>query len=364
MKEDIAQIKSSNDVFIFVDKTNNLYKSWPVEYKKLLSKNITKSYRKAPERLEKAINIEAKYFSKKLERANRIECRAKYPAFISVKDHKPNFQSSLPCRLINPSKSDIGKISKSILDKVNQNLRKKLQFNPWRKSENIIDWFKKIENKSNYVFIKFDIAEFYPSVSETILRTAIRFAEEHVEITDEEKRKNFHCQKSLLFYKNEPWKKKDSDSCFHVTMGSYNGTELCEFIGIYLLLQLCTIISKNDFRLYRDRGLMMQKYINGQETDQLRKKIMKTFKETGFKIDIETNLKVVNFLDVTFNLMNDSCKPYKKCNNTLRYINKISNHPPQIIKKLSKTTNDRLCRNSSNAEAALKYSGYKNVDFK
>ena len=374
MKEDIAQIKSSNDVFIFADKTNNLYKSWPEEYKKLLSKNITKSYRKATERLEKAINIEAKYISKKLERANRIECLAKYPAFISVKNHKPNFQSSLPCRLINPSKSDIGKISKSILDRGNENLRKKLQFNPWKKSENIIDWFKKIENKSNYVFIKFDIAEFYPSVSETILRTAIRFAEEHVEIADEEKRKIFHCQKPLLFYKNEPWKKKDSDSCFHVTMGSYNGAELCEFIGIYLLSQLCTIISKNDFRLYRDRGLMMQKYINGQQKDQLRKKIMKTFKETGFKIDIETNLKVVNFLDMTFNLMNDSCKPYKKSNNTLLYINKISNHPPQIIKKLSKTINDRLCRNSSNAEilnaskieyeAALKYSGYKNVDFK
>ena len=30
--------------------------------------------------------------------------------------------------------------------------------------------------------------EFYPSVSETILQTAIRFAEDHVEITGEEKR--------------------------------------------------------------------------------------------------------------------------------------------------------------------------------
>ena len=51
-----------------------------------------------------------------------------------------------------------------------------------------------------------------------------------------------------------------------------------------------------------------------------------------------------------------------------------SNHPPQIIKKLPKTINDRLCRNSSNAEifhaskieyeTALRNSGYKNVDFK
>ena len=157
--------------------------------------------------------MEAKNFSKKLELDNRIEYLAKNTAFISLKDHKANFQSSLPCRLINLSKSDIGKISKSILDKFNQNWRNKLQFNQWKNSENVIDWFKKIENKNNYVFIKFDIAESYPSIYGTILRTATRFAEDHVEFTDEEKIIIFHCQKYLLFYKNEPWKKKDSDSC-------------------------------------------------------------------------------------------------------------------------------------------------------
>ena len=123
----------------------------------------------------------------------------KNPAFISLKDHKPNFQSSLPCCLINPSKIDIGKISKTIFDRLNHNLRVKLQFNQWKNSGNVIDWFKTIENKNNYVFIKFDIAEFYPSISESILETAIHFAEDHVEIIDEEKRIVYHCRKSLLF---------------------------------------------------------------------------------------------------------------------------------------------------------------------
>ena len=154
----------------------------------------------------------------------------------------------------------------------------------------------------------------------------------------------------MLFYKNEPWKKKDSDSCFDITMGSYGGGELCEFIGMYLLSQLCTIISKNDCGIYRDDGLMIQEYINGQQIDQLRKKFVKIFKEIGFKIDIETNLKIVNFLDMTFNLINVSYKPYKKPVDTLLYINKNSNHPPQIIKKLPKTINYGLCRNYSNAE--------------
>ena len=72
-KEDIAQIKSSHDVSIFADKTNNLYKSSPEEYKKLLLNNIRISYRKPTKRLDEAINMEAKHISKKLELNNRIE---------------------------------------------------------------------------------------------------------------------------------------------------------------------------------------------------------------------------------------------------------------------------------------------------
>ena len=90
MKEDVAHIKSSNDILIFADKTNNLYKTSEEEYKKLLFNNITKSYRKSTKRLEKAINMEAKHISKKLELSNRIECLAENTAFISLKDHKPN----------------------------------------------------------------------------------------------------------------------------------------------------------------------------------------------------------------------------------------------------------------------------------
>ena len=84
-------------------------------------------------------------------------------------------------------------------------MRSKLQFNQWKNSETVINWFKEIENKSNYLFVKFDIAEFYPSFSETISQTAIRFAEGHVEITDDAKRIIYHYRKSFIFYMNEPW---------------------------------------------------------------------------------------------------------------------------------------------------------------
>ena len=124
MKSSIFDIKSSPNVLIFRDKTSYISKDAPKEYNKLVKDNITKSYKKSMGRLEKAINRETKSIAKKkkIRLSDRIECLAKIPAFITSKDHKDNFQSSLPCRLINPSKSKLGKISKPIWENINQHL--------------------------------------------------------------------------------------------------------------------------------------------------------------------------------------------------------------------------------------------------
>ena len=52
-----------------------------------------------------------------------------------------------------------------------------------------------------------------------------------------------------------------------------------------------------------------------------RKTIIKIFKEIGFSINIQTDLKVKDFLDVTLlNLQNGTYHPYKKPKNKLLYI--------------------------------------------
>ena len=117
---------------------------------------------------------------------------------------------------------------------------------------------------------------------------------------------------------------------------------------------------------------MITRLSSGRLIEKLRQKITKTFKDIGFDIEIMINLKQVNFLDITFNLSTETYQPYKKPNDELQYINVHSNHPPQIIKHLPKSINDRLSLNSSNEvlfnaakgeyEAALKKSGYS--DFK
>ena len=132
-----------------------------------------------------------------------------------------------------------------------------------------------------------------------------------------------------MFYGNEAWKKKDADTTFDVTMGSYDGAELCELIGICIQSILTNILSKDNMGLYRDDGLFILRKINKQQTDSVRKKIISIFKNIDFKIEIVTNLTEVDFLDVTLNLENNTYYLYEKPNDKLIYIDVLMYH--QII---------------------------------
>ena len=90
---------------------------------------------------------------------------AKREVFITLKDHKENFKNSLPCRLINPAKREMGLVSKRILDNINGRLKGKLDVTLWKNSAAVIEWFRLIERKENCMFTNFDIVEFYPTIS-------------------------------------------------------------------------------------------------------------------------------------------------------------------------------------------------------
>ena len=83
-----------------------------VQYECLLRENITKYYKVAEEDTYDNINQEARVIASELGIADRIDAMAKRESFITLKDHKDNFENNLPCRLINPAKSQIGRISK------------------------------------------------------------------------------------------------------------------------------------------------------------------------------------------------------------------------------------------------------------
>jgi hypothetical protein len=80
------KIKSSTDVLIKADKTNNFYRMKPDNYKKVLHENVTKTYKKIDENI--AVNIEkrSKIITEKLGLDDRIETTAKKEPFITIKD--------------------------------------------------------------------------------------------------------------------------------------------------------------------------------------------------------------------------------------------------------------------------------------
>ena len=102
-----------------------------------------------------------------------------------------------------------------------------------------------------------DITEFYPSISEEILDNAILFAQQYIRILEKDFSIIKHCRKSLLYNNNEPWMKKNTESCFGITMGSFDGAEICELVGIHVLSLLSNKLHKQSTGLYRDDGLVL-----------------------------------------------------------------------------------------------------------
>ena len=97
-------------------------------HQKLLQDNTTKTYHKAPHKLEASINLEAKSICNKLEVCNSVKCITRTPAIVTLKDTKATtLQSNLP---FNKSiKKELGKVSKQIAGKMDSAMIEILQFN-------------------------------------------------------------------------------------------------------------------------------------------------------------------------------------------------------------------------------------------
>ena len=206
--------------------------------------NLTSTYKKASTNIIHNINNEAKNIATNLHIDYRAECMAERQAFITLKDHKDNFENKPTCRLINPAKSEIGRISKQILENINTTVRHKTGLNQWKSSASKINWYADIPNKNQHTFAVFDIENFYPSITEKLLIDSINFAKQYTYIPDRDIDIIMHSRKSVLFNSDKAWIKKDTNS-FDVTMGSYDGAEVCELVGLFILNGLCSIYGKN-----------------------------------------------------------------------------------------------------------------------
>ena len=106
LKNDMDKINKSDQVFVQADKTRNVYKMDKKAYSKLLTENITQKYKPSDEKTVDNISKEFATIAGKLNLSERIDSTTEKEAFVTIKDHKSNFESNPKCRLINSTKSE------------------------------------------------------------------------------------------------------------------------------------------------------------------------------------------------------------------------------------------------------------------
>ena len=77
-------------------------------------------------------------------------------AFVTLKDHKPDFEARPGVRLINPTKPEIGRIAMKILDNVVKEIRGKTRLKQCTNTREVIEWFESIKREAKFNFIMFD----------------------------------------------------------------------------------------------------------------------------------------------------------------------------------------------------------------
>ena len=85
-----------------------------------------------------------------------------------------------------------------------------------------------------------------------------------------------------------------------VPLGCFDGAEVSELLGSYMLIQLTHCVNKESIGLYRDDGLGVFPNISKPEIERKKKQIVEIFKECELYVTTQCNLKLVEFLEVTF----------------------------------------------------------------
>ena len=344
--------KNDQKVIVKGDKSAHWYNCSKEKYHKVVTTNLRKFYKKEPKnnpKIVSKINENIEHYGAHYNVVDRIRKIKPQDVFITLKDHKVDFERTEPCRLINPTKSDLGVISKFILDRVILDLRDNFspKINQFKNTDDCINWFKKLGILQRRAFLTFDIVDFYPSITEIILKKALFWAKEHLKpgiLNDVDIDLILAARVSILAYKGDIWVKKTGE--FDVTMGSPDGAEVSELVGLYLLEQLrqtMIILPKNSFGLYRDDGILAFQTASGRRQEYIRQDLKDFFAEQGFKIEISPASSFIDYLDVRLHVTGEH-EIYYKENADTKYVHIQSNHPCSVLKNFKTNTENRLSK--------------------
>ena len=102
----------------------------------------------------------------------------------------------------------------------------------WTNTDQVLNWFTSLD-KQAHSFFKFDVVDFYPSISEELVIKSLNFADTYTKVPTENLGLIRNAFKSVLCEQGNLWCKKranNNNSLFDVAQGSYMGAELCELV--------------------------------------------------------------------------------------------------------------------------------------
>ena len=130
-------------------------------------------------------------------------------------------------------------------------------------------------------------------------------------------------------------------------MGSYDGAEVCELVGLYLLHLLK--VTGVDLGLYRDDMLGVTRR-RGRSLEKMKQTIQSIFQAAGLKVIGTVGLEATDFLDIFLDLRAGTYRSFVKEGDGPTYVHSQSNHPPAVLKNIALGVNKRLSMLNANQE--------------
>ncbi|GAB1597860.1 hypothetical protein Ahia01_000062700, partial [Argonauta hians] len=260
---------------------------------------------------------------------------------IIFKDHKPNFSRNLDTRLIFPTKSDIARISKTILDRVVPALREKIKLSQWTHTRQTLDWFYKIKTNKNTKFLQIDICSFYSSINQTLLDRSLDFAIRNSDLTTSEMESILAARRTLVSFANKTWTKADNPDCYDIPMGASDPAQVTDLVGLFLLKEINYHFPRLQGGAYRDDFLFIVNS-TARNFENIKKEIHGFFNRQGLSVEIGIETRTINYLDSTLNLDELRCEPYHKPREKLSYISQSSNHTQHVKVALTNSIATRI----------------------
>ena len=118
-------------MFVSADKIHNYYEITKEKYNKICMIGSQKLIKKCSLHYQRRSLWKPKKIAKSFNIDNKMCITAKRQSFVTIKDHKDDFRVNPKYRLLNPTKSELGKVSRHMLQQISTNVRTALNVNQW-----------------------------------------------------------------------------------------------------------------------------------------------------------------------------------------------------------------------------------------